>query len=363
MDANDKYVLLQERLDAFPTGAPASPFFDEILHILFTEEEADVALHMNFMGNTAEHIAERASLPVEDVRVHLERMADKAIIFTRKVKGKYVYGLLPPVPGLFEFPFMKGGGTPMHERLTILWDQYKHAAQADAFAGKPTPIMRVVPVNKALDAQKEVLPYDEVARLIDQAEYIALTECACRTSLKRCNRPTDVCLCLGYMGEFLVERGHARHATKEEAHDALERADKAGLVHCSNNSQEGAVVICNCCPCCCTVLRGRVEMNLKNTFAPSRYAARVKDEECIGCEICIDERCPNHAIALNEDGVAVVSEEDCIGCGLCVTGCPSEAIELVPRTQVIETLKDLKELSLKILQEKGKLESFLNLMK
>jgi Pyruvate/2-oxoacid:ferredoxin oxidoreductase delta subunit len=363
MDTDDKYRKLQERLDAFPTGAPPSPFFDHILRILFTEEEVDVALHMNFLGSTAEDIAERASLPVEEVQKRLERMADKAIIFTRKVKGKYVYGLLPPIPGLFEFPFMKGVKTPMLEELSVLWDQYKHDAQAEAFAGKPTPSVRVVPVEKSISIKNEVLPYDDVSRLIDQAGYIALTECACRVSLKRCDRPTDVCLIMGYMGEFLVERGYARHATKEQAHDALDRAERAGLVHCSNNSQDGAVLICNCCPCCCTILRGRVEMNLKDSFAPGRYAAHVRGEECIGCGTCIDERCPNHAISLNEDDIASVNEEDCIGCGLCVTGCPSEAIDLVPRTQAIETPKDMKELNLKILQEKGKLESFLDLMK
>lgn len=323
----------------------------------------DVALHMNFLGSTAEEIAARAALPVEEVRERLERMADKVIIFSREVKGKRVYGLLPPIPGLFEFPYMKGGGTPMHEQLTPLWDQYKHDGQAAAFAGNPTPSVRVVPVHKSLSVQNVVLPYDDVSRLIDQAPYIALTQCACRVSLKRCDRPTDVCLIMGFMGQFLVSRGYAKEATKTEAHHVLDRSEEAGLVHCSNNSQDGAVLICNCCPCCCTILRGRVELKLKESFAPSRYVAQVKEEDCTGCGICSDERCPNHAISLNENDIAVIAEEECIGCGLCVTACPTEALAMVPRTQVIETPKDMKELNFRVLQEKGKLERFLSLMK
>lgn len=363
MNSIDKYVLLQQRLDAHPSGAPASSSIDEILHLLFTEEEVDLALHMNFNGNTAENIAEKVSLPVDIVRSRLEGMADKVIIFTRDIKAGRVYGLLTTIPGIFEFPFMKGGGTPLHDKLAVLWDKYKHEAQAEAFEGKPTPLMRVVPVNKSLDFKNEVLTYDDVVRLIDQADYICLTECACRTSLKKCSKPTDVCMAMGYMAKFLVERGYAKHATKEEAHDALKRADKAGLVHCTNNSQDGAVVICNCCPCCCTVLRGRIEMNLKNSFAPSRFSAHVKKDDCIGCGICVDERCPNHAITLNENNVAVVNEDGCIGCGLCVTGCPSGAIELISRKQTIDTPKNMQEMGLRVLQEKGKLNKFLEVMK
>jgi ferredoxin len=363
MNSDEKYILLQERLDAFPSGAPASPSFYEILHILFTEKEVDIALHMTFKGNTVEEIAKKASLSVEVARERLEAMANKVIIFTRRAKDKYVYGLLPPIPGLFEFPYMKGGGMPMHEKLAVLWNDYKHEAQAEAFDGKPTPLMRIVPVNKSLEHQNVILPYDEVARLIEQAEYISLSECACRVSMKKCSKPTDVCLVLGFMGEFLVERGYARHITKKEAQDALDRADDAGLVHCSNNDQGGASVICNCCRCCCTILRGRTEMNMKNHFSPSRYSAQVIKEQCSGCGICIDDRCPNHAIVLNEDEIAMVSEDDCIGCGLCVTGCPSGAMELISRARVIETPKNMQELSLKVLQEKDKLDSFLKVMK
>jgi len=99
-------------LDAYPTGAPPTPVFDHILRILFTEEEVDVALHMNFLGSTAEEIAVRAALPVEEVRERLERMADKVIIFSREVKGKRVYGLLPAHPRALRIPLHEGRRHP-----------------------------------------------------------------------------------------------------------------------------------------------------------------------------------------------------------------------------------------------------------
>jgi len=42
------YQQLQEILDIHPSSAPASPHFDEILRILFTHDEAKLAVHMNF---------------------------------------------------------------------------------------------------------------------------------------------------------------------------------------------------------------------------------------------------------------------------------------------------------------------------
>ena len=80
--------------------------------------------------------------------------------------------------------------------------------------------------------------------------------------------------------------------------DALRRSDEAGLVHTSNNSQDRANVICNCCPCCCTVLRGRTELNHPHAFEPSRFEAKVDDAACTGCGVCAEERCPVKAIEM-----------------------------------------------------------------
>ena len=50
----------------------------------------------------------------------------------------------------------------------------------------------------------------------------------------------------------------------------------------------------------------------------------IKQEECTGCEECIDE-CPSEALMLVDD-VAVVNAADCTECGDCAETCPSEAI-------------------------------------
>jgi len=358
----DVYEKLRQLLDAHPTGAPESESFNEILRFLFTPEEAELALKMSFRPMEAPAIAERAGMEPEKTAGMLEAMADKAIIYCREKEGKKLYGLLPTIPGLFEFPFMKGADTPELKRLGRLWKDYHDEALGAEFAASATPLMRVVPVEKSLTPKNRAHPYEEVSRFIDEASYIAVAQCACRESIGACDKPRDVCMIFGPPAEFLVRRGFARQVDKTEARRVLDRAEEAGLIHTSNNSADRANLICNCCPCCCTVLRGRTALNLPNAFATSAFVAEVDADTCDGCGTCADERCSMDAIELKDD-VARVIVERCVGCGLCVTGCPSQAISMTRRRRPPEVPESIQQVGLRIAQEKGKLERFLETMK
>lgn len=357
----DIYESLRERLDAHPSTAPPAESILEILKILFTPEEAAVAVTMSFKVKPVSEIALKAGLDEETAFKHLEAMADKGIIISRKKEGEAYYGLLPLIPGVFEFPFMKAELAPMHTRLGELWEEYHAEGLGAAFAGNPTPLMRVVAVDKAIPSRDRVHPYDKVKRFIEDATYIALTNCACRVSVGACDKPKEVCLIFGHAAEFLVERGFARQINREEGLKVLDRAEEAGLVHTSNNSADRPNLICNCCPCCCTVLRGKTQLQLPHAFEPSRYLAEVIADDCSGCAICADERCPVVAITMAGD-LAVVDVKECIGCGLCVSSCPTGAMGLIERAEILTTPATVSEMGMKILQEKGRLEAFLKIM-
>jgi electron transport complex protein RnfB len=355
------YEELRSILDSHPSTAPKGDAIDEILRILFTPEEAAIAVKMSFKPKSTSTLAQATSVPENETERRLESMANKGVIFSKNKEGKKLYGLVPLIPGVFEFPFMKGGGSPMHDRLARLWEAYHHDSLGASFSGNPTPLMRVVAVEKSVTPQDRIHPYEEVKHLIENSNYIALTKCACRVSIAKCDRPKEVCLIFDGTGEFLVERGFARQISKEEGIRVLDQAEAAGLVHTSNNSADRASIICNCCPCCCTILRGRTQLNHPHAFEPSRFAALVNSEDCITCEVCADERCPMQAIEISDDA-AFVHEEKCIGCGLCVSTCPSGAMGLIERKQIPSIPATTQDMAIKVLQEKGRLEAFMKVM-
>ena len=358
----DVYERLREILDAHPSGAPKSKAFDEILRFLFTPEEAEIAVHMSFAPKPVDDIASAAGIPADEAEYTLESMADKAVIFSSEKDGKLFYGLLPTIPGLFEYPLMRGKGTPLHERLGKLWTKYRKDGLSESFAGQPTPVARVVPIGRAVDATVQIHPYEEVSKLIEKAEYIALGRCACRASVGACHAPMEVCFFFDGPARFLVERRYAREIDREEALRVLGSAEEAGLVHTSSNSADKPSFICNCCPCCCIILTCRTRLNLAHGFAVSGFQSQIDSDSCTGCGICADERCPVRAIEL-KNNLAVVDKEMCIGCGLCVSACPAKAMILVRRSERPDIPATSQKMGMKVLKEKGKLERFLEIIK
>jgi len=287
-------------------------------------------------------------------------MANKGIVFCREKNAEMGYALLPIMPGLFEFPLMSGGGTATHQRLSRLWEQYRREAFGIEFAGSRTPLLRVIPVEKTIQTCNEVLPYEILSTMMESAETFALAQCACRTSMAACDAPRDVCLIFDKTAQFLIDRKLAREITKQRAQDTLWRSEEAGLVHTCNNSQDRLTVICNCCPCCCMVLRGLTDLGNPNAFAKGRWHAQVDESLCSGCATCEKERCPVAAIEV-QGNRARVKRERCIGCGLCVSTCSTDALSMVPRADAGVPPKTVTDLGIRVLEEKGRLKAYIDL--
>jgi len=351
------YEELRLILDTHISRAPASPYLSEILEILFPKGDIDVALGLSFRAKNVVEISADLDLPVEEVTSRLEAMVNRAVIHRREKNGEMLFSLLPVIPGLFEFPYMKNDGSLDLDHLGELWEKYHHDAMSVAFSGNPTPAMRVFPVEASLKENSQVIVYEEARKIIEKADFIAVTRCACRASLNRCDGPLEVCLTFGGIARFLTGLNSARKINHDEAIEILKKSDEAGLVHNVENHQDRPGIICNCCSCCCTILRGKTELHHPHAFAPSSYSARIDEDACTGCLVCADERCPVGAIST--DGTVQVDEAECIGCGLCVSACPAEAISMVTRKDAPVPPENVMEMGKQIMIEKGILEKFI----
>jgi len=352
------FERLREKIDKHPMGAPRHPAILLILEELFTPEEAHLALSMSFKALEAGEIAKSGAISEPEAFSLLESMASKGIIYCVKSKGTIRYALMPPMPGFFEFSLVKGEDSVKTRRQGALWEEYFTNALGSAMHDTKIPMSRVIPVNKKIPYGMDIFPYEESVEIVKRAKRIALGQCQCRLSARKCDAPLDVCLMLDNWADFVIDRGLAYPIKVEKAIDALERSEEAGLVHTTTNTKSSVSYICNCCTCCCFMLRGATELGHK-TLASSRFMAFVDEHCCIGCEECL-EICKFKALEMNDQGVAQVIQDGCVGCGLCSSMCPEDAISMVLRTDPLKPYDSGRELLLDIAKDKDKLDSFIS---
>ena len=125
----------------------------------------------------------------------------------------------------------------------------------------------------------------------------------------------------------------ANHPDALVTEDILRETEEVGLVHTAGNYRDGHFYICNCCTCCCGILRGVAEFGIPTAVAHSDFHAVVDADLCIGCEDCV-ERCQFGALAVPEDLANVeVDYARCVGCGVCATVCTTDALHLERRPE------------------------------
>jgi len=359
--SEEVYERLRELLDRHPVGCAPGPEIIEILKTFFTEEEARVALGLSFRPQAVEEVARRAGVDPGEARLRLESLADKGVVFARCKEGEWGYALLPVMPGIFEFPYMKGLDPDVRERLSSLWKSYLPKLSR-GFGTSDTAFSRIVPIQEEVENQPGILPYERVYDMIEKAEVVGIARCACRELEQKCDAPREACMLFDETCTYLVERGFGRYLTKEEMKEKLREMDRAGLVHQVNNAQENLTFVCNCCTCCCGLLRASLEWGNPNVFVSSGFVPLIDAGLCNGCGTCAEERCPVGAVVVVE-GTAQVDEDRCIGCGLCATGCPNQAVSLAKKRETAPPPRTMSEMGLRILEEKGKLQRFLEVFK
>jgi len=358
----DVYEELRELLDRHPFDCPPAREIQEILRILFTPEEAAVALGLSFVPLGVQQIAERAGVVLQEAGEKLESMADKGVIFARRKEGAWGYALFSFVP-LFENSYRKGVHNETLEKLTPLWRSYWKLLSklSGTKEYKQTPFFRVIPIQKEIEYRAEVLNYEKVFEMIDVARVVGISNCACRSLQQNCQAPLETCMVFDSMCTYLVERGFARYLSKEEMKNKLKEFDQAGLVRMVNNTRDRLEIICHCCSCCCGSLRRLIESGCAGVIANSSLVSENNPDRCTGCGVCADQRCPVKAIEMNEER-PVVKEEQCLGCGLCVTGCPNNARNMRPRAEITEPFANLSEWGMHALQARGGFEAFMEVM-
>lgn len=333
---DEAYEQLADALDRLPNGFPRTPSNVEIalLKKICPPEEARFAALLRGEMEAVDRIAARLGMHAAEVRRKGMELVRRGLAWFDREGGKPRFRLAPFVVGIYEAQL----GNMDHE-FAHLFEHWLADGGAAGLMKYDPAFQRVVPARGALP-EEWILPYDDVRAMLEEASSFHVRDCICRVQRRRagkgCDYPLDVCLYFSTAGH----QSGTGDITREEALAVLDRAEDAGLVHSVSNVARGVWYVCNCCGCCCAILRGITEFGIERSVARSNYHAVIDQGKCTGCGVCLD-RCQVGAISVRED-VTLVDRSRCIGCGLCVTGCATGAAELrrLPDAEMVHPPED-----------------------
>ena len=338
--SDDVYCELAKVLDTLPNGFPSTEDGLEIklLKKIFRPEDAELFCDLRLRYETADQIAQRTGRPLKGLEAHLTAMKDRGQISGVELGGGKLFKMAPWIIGIYEYQLHR-----MDRELAELCEEYNKVFGPQFFKNGPA-LMQVVPIENEIRASHEALPYEKVSAIVENGKSFLVQDCVCKKEQglldNPCDRPLEVCMGIAPVEGVFDNYSYGRNLSKHEAYELLQKCEEDGLVHLTWNVKNGHFFICNCCGCCCGVLRSINEWGI-NEAVNSHYYAEIDPDECTACGTCADERCQVNAIEEADDAFRVIKEK-CIGCGLCISTCPVEAIQLIrkPQEELVAPPKD-----------------------
>ncbi len=342
-------------LDHLPEGG----IFQNVLRELFNEEEARTLRNipvkpvpLDFIP--LEEITSRSNLPGKRVEQILDALVARGLLFFRRAAdGKKSYSLLKIGYGVSQVFYWKGDRGEQTRRMLELENEprYKEAKTKMFNPGKEaTKAWKYIPVTESIDPQWQgIYPSATIEKVIMNARKFALAHCPCRIvyQVRRgesCGHSTEVCIKIDELADCLIESGLAKKITREEAMEVINKARREGLVHFTDNTEQGIKHICNCCSCACWNLVPIKRRQIPRDVLMATYFIReTLGYRCKVCKACI-EICPVDAVGIDEMEGIKVDNDWCIGCGVCFSRCPEDAIKMQEKAKKPFMAKDIREL-------------------
>ena len=278
-----------------------------------TDEMADVLLKMKMRKPyTLDDMVKVTGMDAEPLEKLMDEMSYIGLIeYNWENPTRTKQWVLPMlVPGSAEFMNMRQSQLDEHPVMAKFFEQSSKNALAKAAPMVPMGGggvgLHVIPVEKAIETENQSVSVEHIEHWLDKYEgKYAASPCSCRMSRARLGQgcgddPSDWCIAVGDMANYIVETDRGRYITRDEVYEILQRAEDNGFVHQITNidGENKIFAICNCNVNVCYALRTSQLFNTPN-LSRSAYVARTETEKCVACGRCV-EVCPAGAVKLGQ---------------------------------------------------------------
>ncbi len=202
---------------------------------------------------------------------------------------------------------------------------------------QPPPTESEIVAHRKVEHFGQVLPIEDVEKVIDRVDSITRMPCGCRfLSTGKTNQRYCFGFCIdrfGVLGEFPEAASSLEVLSREETKKIIRQYDQEGLMHSIWTGVTPYVIgICNC-DRDCGAYHGYIEMRGAPHFFRAEYVCQVDWELCTGCKECMNQcqfGAQFYSSALSR---VYIDPTRCFGCGVCRSTCPTDAISLIPRRE------------------------------
>ncbi len=280
----------------------------KLLEPIVDDDMCAVMMHMRLEANrTAEEIAHRAKKDLAFTQQQLEKLKVAGVIRTRVVNGRICWYYPIWVPGIMEGVLSNREQCDKYPVLGECFERYtrERVSMLAPFMDVGMNLMRVIPVQSAIENNSRKASYDEVHKIIEDAWAVSVGPCSCRRARRLMGEgcghlEEDMCMYVNDNAKNYSETGAHRLISKEEAYEILKRAEDNGLVHELNVTPgyDDTTAICNCCGCSCFALRIAEYFRTPDAIR-TNFVARVDKDKCVACGQCV-ENCQLNAVRLGQ---------------------------------------------------------------
>lgn len=186
----------------------------------------------------------------------------------------------------------------------------------------------------------QVVPIEDVERILDMSVNIARFPCACRSFVRGVHNARFCFLMnmpdqeLRLFYELPDLKNEFEILSPEAAKRVFRDFDIEGQFHHARACPPFVYSICNCNATDCAIMKTSRPYNMPPNFYKAEYVGEVDWEKCNGCRECV-RQCNFGAIGYS---LAVkkcyINKFQCYGCGVCRSVCDHGAISLKDRNAI-----------------------------